>query len=272
MRISENFDLKEFTNSSTATKKNIDNNPSAEEIVNLKNLVVKLLQPLRVIYGLPLVVNSGYRSKKLNAVVGGVVNSQHTKGEAADIACDNPSKLIEALKRSELQFDQAILYPTFLHLSLKRNGVNRRMIILKLMLVAFLLTGCAKPIYLQGKTEYVEKSVIKDTTIFVEIEKQVVKAVVEDSSLLETTFSVSMAKVDSLGRLHHTLEQKSKRIEKVVEYRDKIVTIRDSIPYPKIVKEVKEVKKIPNRFWISMVVSIFFIGRLIYKCKTLFTF
>ncbi|MBQ1823386.1 MAG: hypothetical protein II123_08130, partial [Lachnospiraceae bacterium] len=34
-------------------------------------------------------INSGYRSKRLNARVGGVPNSRHLQGKAADIHCDN---------------------------------------------------------------------------------------------------------------------------------------------------------------------------------------
>ncbi len=130
-KLSANFTLKEFINSPTATAKGIDNTPSEENIKNLAYLVENLLQPLRDNIGKSLTINSGYRSRLLNSAVGGVVSSQHLKGEAADVGYCEPKKLLGALVSSRLLFDQAILYPTFLHLSLKRSGENRKRVILK---------------------------------------------------------------------------------------------------------------------------------------------
>ena len=48
-------------------------------------LSTKILQPIRNVYGKPIVISSGYRCTKLNKAVGGVSTSQHCKGEAADI-------------------------------------------------------------------------------------------------------------------------------------------------------------------------------------------
>lgn len=126
MKISENFELKEFTKSSTAKLKGIANNPGINEIRAIENLVTKLLEPLREKYGKVMRINSGYRCSALNAVVNGVPNSQHVKGEAADIACEKPVELVECLRKSGLDFDQCIQYSTFVHLSLKLSGRNRR--------------------------------------------------------------------------------------------------------------------------------------------------
>lgn len=126
MKISENFELKEFTDSNTAELKGIANNPGVQEAKAIENLVTKLLQPLRLIYGKRMVINSGYRCPELNAAVGGVPTSQHLKGEAADVACEHPSYLVECLRKSGLDFDQCIQYSTFVHLSLKLSGQNRR--------------------------------------------------------------------------------------------------------------------------------------------------
>lgn len=128
MKLSDNFTLEEFTYSDTAKVKKIDNIPGDNEVKSLKNLVVKLLQPLRVKYGKPMTVNSGYRCPNLNKAVGGVATSQHVKGEAADIKCSDPYALEKVLKESGLDFDQCIVYPTkkFVHLSLKLEGVNRK--------------------------------------------------------------------------------------------------------------------------------------------------
>ena len=72
-------------------------------------------------------IMSGYRSEELNRLVGGAPSSQHMKGEAVDIYT------VEDLVASRLNFDQAILYRTkgFIHLSLKKQGVNRKQILFK---------------------------------------------------------------------------------------------------------------------------------------------
>lgn len=126
MKLSENFELREFTRSDTATRKGIANDPGLQEVKAIENLVTNLLQPLRKVYGKRMVINSGYRCPELNRAVGGVPTSQHTKGEAADVACEHPSYLVECLRRSGLDFDQCIQYSSFVHLSLKLSGQNRR--------------------------------------------------------------------------------------------------------------------------------------------------
>ncbi|WP_099465566.1 D-Ala-D-Ala carboxypeptidase family metallohydrolase [Parabacteroides provencensis] len=126
MKLSENFELSEFTKSDTATRKRIANNPTPEAVKAIENLVINLLQPLRRIYGKRMVINSGYRCLELNKAVGGVLTSQHTKGEAADVACEHPAYLVECLRKSGLDFDQCIQYSTFVHLSLKLSGQNRK--------------------------------------------------------------------------------------------------------------------------------------------------
>lgn len=126
MKLSVNFELKEFTDSEKATEKGIVNNPGVTEVAALQNLVTKLLQPLRNIYGKRMKINSGYRCPELNKAVKGVPTSQHVKGEAADVACSHPAYLVECLKKSGLDFDQCIQYSSFLHLSLKLTGPNRK--------------------------------------------------------------------------------------------------------------------------------------------------
>lgn len=126
MKLSENFELSEFTDSEKATEKGIVNNPGVKEVAALQNFATKLLQPLRKVYGKRMIINSGYRCPELNKAVGGVPTSQHTKGEAADVACEHPAYLVECLKKSGLDFDQCIQYSSFVHLSLKLSGQNRK--------------------------------------------------------------------------------------------------------------------------------------------------
>lgn len=129
MKLSRHFKLEEFTRSETATKQAIKNEPGQKEIKNIEYLCTNLLQPLRNIIKEPMNINSGYRSLALNKAVGGVSTSQHVTGHAADVRTSDPRKLLEALQRSGLPFDQAILYPTFLHLSVKEEYGNRYQIL-----------------------------------------------------------------------------------------------------------------------------------------------
>jgi len=132
MDLTENFKLEELVYSYTAAVCKIENSPDEATIASLKQLCEGLLQPLRNHIGKPITVLSGYRSKELNSKVGGVVNSQHLAGEAADCTTgDGPEKLLSALRASKLPFDQAILYrERFLHLSY-RPGKNRRQVMIR---------------------------------------------------------------------------------------------------------------------------------------------
>ena len=82
---SEFFTLAELTKSDTAARHKIDNTPPAAIIKNLQYGVDMVLDPLRRLYGHPIKINSCYRSEQLNKQVGGVSNSWHLKGNAADI-------------------------------------------------------------------------------------------------------------------------------------------------------------------------------------------
>lgn len=97
---------------------------------SLDALMTEVLEPARRRLGKPIVINSGYRCSVHNATVGGVVNSQHMRGEAADIRCAD-NKLLAEIIEQKGNFDQLIIYPTFLHVSYKRHGNNRKQIIIK---------------------------------------------------------------------------------------------------------------------------------------------
>lgn len=126
MNISENFTIEEMEASETAAKLGIINQVATfEQRDALFALVRSVLQPLRTAYGKPLHINSGFRSKELNRAVGGVETSQHTKGEAADVAAENPYQLAMLARTLNLPYDQMILYPTFVHFSHKLSGEQR---------------------------------------------------------------------------------------------------------------------------------------------------
>ena len=129
MKLTNNFILEELTVSQTALRNNIDNDPSKEHIENLRLLCENILQPLREDYNLPLVISSGYRSKKLAGLVGSKITSQHCLGCAADFtipSVDN-KKVFKHIVEN-LPMDQVILeYYTeenggWIHVSYIPNG------------------------------------------------------------------------------------------------------------------------------------------------------
>ena len=83
--LTPHFRLSEFSRSQAADSHGINNSVPEELIPNLKNLCEQVLEPLRQHVGVPVIISSGYRCPALNQAVGGVPNSQHLKGEAADI-------------------------------------------------------------------------------------------------------------------------------------------------------------------------------------------
>lgn len=129
MQITKNFTLSEFIESDTADRLGIDNTPTEQEVENIILLCTKLLQPLRSLYGKPMIVESGYRVKELNDLLpDSSPTSDHMNGLAADIRCENPKALLSSLLSSGLIFDQAILYPTFLHLSYRPTRSRQQVI------------------------------------------------------------------------------------------------------------------------------------------------
>jgi len=76
------FTLEELTKSATARRKGIPNLPNGEQKENLVALVENVLDPLRKLWGAPIIVTSGFRCARLNRIVGGVAGSQHMKGQA----------------------------------------------------------------------------------------------------------------------------------------------------------------------------------------------
>lgn len=85
IQLTRHFMLSEFTKSSTAEALGIDNTPNLEIVCNLQQLCFHVLEPMRNWFDVPITISSGYRSHALNKAVGGVPNSQHLTGQAADI-------------------------------------------------------------------------------------------------------------------------------------------------------------------------------------------
>ena len=84
--------------------------------------IINMAQALRDYLGVPVKVNSGCRCEKHNTKVGGVKNSKHTKGLAADLSCSlGAVKMFEAVKKLHTEgklpdLDYCIRYKTFIHI------------------------------------------------------------------------------------------------------------------------------------------------------------
>jgi putative chitinase len=137
--LSENFALKDFIKSETATRKGIDNTPTTDHKIALKAVCEHILEPVFANYNQKVRINSSYRSPKLNAAVGGSAKSQHCNGEAVDFEIDglsNPELAKWVVKNCE--FDQVILEfynpkegpnSGWVHASYTAKGVNRHQIL-----------------------------------------------------------------------------------------------------------------------------------------------
>lgn len=134
------FTLRELMHSNVALQNDIVNEPPRHEAAkicfNLTVLVNNLLDPVRERVGVPMIITSGYRCKKVNELVGGVDNSQHMKGEAVDFCFAGFSKTEMAAVFFEIaekyNFDQLIYYRKkgIIHISYRRND-NRHQVIMK---------------------------------------------------------------------------------------------------------------------------------------------
>ena len=114
VRLSTHFKLNEFIKAD----KYPDNKPTLQDVVNMAYGCLLLLEPARAIVG-PVIVNSGFRNSRVNRLVGGVDNSQHTRGQAADIRPADPrqfQRLVDFLKASSYT-DQLLTGSTWLHIS-----------------------------------------------------------------------------------------------------------------------------------------------------------
>ena len=133
----KHFTIAELCRSNTATDKKIDNTPTDQVEKNLKALVENVLDPVREKLGRPITVNCGYRSPKLNNAVGGVSNSQHVTGEAADIESYNNLVLAKTIYELGV-FDQLILefpdafgVPSWIHVSYSQKHNRKQVLVAK---------------------------------------------------------------------------------------------------------------------------------------------
>lgn len=108
--MSKYFSLSELTRSTTSVKEGIANDPTGEQIKDLYRLM-DYLDKVREAFGKAIIVTSGFRSPRLNKAIGGAPDSQHMKGQAADIRPVDFKELRQlfATIRKVGGFDQLIL-------------------------------------------------------------------------------------------------------------------------------------------------------------------
>ena len=143
--LTPHFSLKEMCESRTAENRGIMNEPSEQEIENLRRLCENTLEPLHEALKLPVVITSGFRTKALNSIIAHTAErSQHMQGCAADFyaghtdGTDDTESSRERLIRAfrlilldpKIEYDQLILYPNFIHVSHVSREANRHGILI----------------------------------------------------------------------------------------------------------------------------------------------
>ena len=140
MKLSEHLSLSEVTRSESAKRKGISNMPTEAHIANFKLLAENIFEPIRHHFRCPIIISSGYRSKELNAAIGGSLTSQHCQGEAIDIDMDGTpngvtNRMVFDYIKDNLVFDQLIYEfgdennPDWVHVSYESTGTQRKQIL-----------------------------------------------------------------------------------------------------------------------------------------------
>lgn len=113
-QISKNFSLAELIR----TSQPYGNRPDLSAAINLCYGVHRVLQPLRDYLGCPITITSAYRCSQVNKAVGGVANSQHLTGNAADcvVPRDKFTKAVDFITEN-LPYDQLLIGKSFFHVS-----------------------------------------------------------------------------------------------------------------------------------------------------------
>lgn len=119
-QLTDHFSLAELTTSSTATRLSIDNTPPLEVVAHLTVLAMGLEKIRALLGSKPIHIDSGYRCPQLNRIVGGVKDSAHTTGYAADFVCPDfgsPVDIVRKIKAAGLRVDQCIQEGAWVHVS-----------------------------------------------------------------------------------------------------------------------------------------------------------
>ncbi len=134
--ISKHITMRDATCSKYADAHGIKNEPSKTVISNMQHLAQTVFEPLWHHFGVPLKINSFYRSIALNRAIGGSITSQHVLGQAMDITSSGnvSNRQLFDYIRTSLPFDQLIWEfgddhnPTWIHVSLSKS-FNRNQVL-----------------------------------------------------------------------------------------------------------------------------------------------
>ena len=133
MQLSQNFTLKEFTDSEMAARHGIDNTPPDELIPALQHLAGGLERVRSLLGDKPLYISSGYRCPKVNILVGSKPTSQHLLGQAADFKCPafgSPSQIVRRVVNSSIPYDQIIIeWSQWVHISFSEKPRRMALVI-----------------------------------------------------------------------------------------------------------------------------------------------
>lgn len=144
MKLTEHFTLEEFTRSNIASRLRIDNRVPDELMANIQ-LTANKLELVRKVLGFPIMITSGYRCPLLNARVGGVSTSAHTKGLAVDFhsSYGTPKEICQRLIDTGVQFDKLIQeHNQWVHIGFSPN-YNRQIVLTA-------IKNSGKTIYVNG--------------------------------------------------------------------------------------------------------------------------
>ena len=133
MLITPHFTFDEMTVSQLAARDGFDNNPPPEARANLQ-LLCGALEQVRALFGAPIIVSSGFRSEKVNRLIGGATNSQHVQGLAADFTVIevSPRETVRRISECAVPFDQLILeFDRWVHLSVARGTPRRQVLTMR---------------------------------------------------------------------------------------------------------------------------------------------
>lgn len=130
-QFTKNFSYDELIASSTAKRLGLDNTPNEKEKEKLRELAEYILQPIRDAWRAPVIVNSAFRSEAVNKAVGGVKNSQHRLGEAADLTIGGKERnrklfnfIYKLIQKGDIKVGQLIdeYNYSWIHVSLPRTN------------------------------------------------------------------------------------------------------------------------------------------------------
>ena len=136
--MSKNFSYDEMVYSATAERLKLNNTPNEKEVAELQKLVTEILQPIRDKWGYPIIVTSGFRSEAVNKAVGGVKNSQHRLGQAADLKIGSKAQnkalfnfILDMVNKGEIKVGQLIdeYGYSWIHVSLPREGKKNNQVL-----------------------------------------------------------------------------------------------------------------------------------------------